>query len=74
MKSGAVSKVKNSLNGVGKTFGDIRADHPDLTDNQVSMALGYLKRRNLVEIDQVPRIKPFGRKTISSYRAKDAKD
>jgi hypothetical protein len=70
-KSGAVSKVKELLDTeVGKTHAQLKTELFGLSDNQIAMALGYLKRRGLVDIDVVPRVHNFGRKTIQSYRLK----
>lgn len=70
MKSGSVTKVRASLNGEGKTHADLKTANPDLTDGQISMALGYLKRKGLIEAEMVPRVRRFGRQNISSYRLK----
>lgn len=69
-RSGAVTKVRATLNGEPKTHAELKAMNPELTDGQISMSLSYLKKRGLIEHETVERSAKFGRKMVYSYKLK----
>ena len=69
-KSGAVTKVRASLNGSPVTHADLREKHPELSDGQISMSLATLRKQGLIEQEKIARVKGFGRKEIWSYKLK----
>jgi len=69
-KSGAVTKVRGSLNGDPVTHADLRQKHPELSDGQISMSLATLRRQGLIDQEKIARVKGFGRKEIWSYKLK----
>jgi len=69
-RSGAVTKIRASLNGQPLTHSDLRERNPELSDGQISMSLAHLRKRGLIEQEKVARVKGFGRKEIWTYKLK----
>lgn len=72
-RSKAVSKVRNVLSAeTPMTINAINQLLPELTAGQISMSLCYLRKKEIVERTQIPRIFKVGRKEVYAYTIKAA--
>lgn len=67
-RSGSIGKVRSAITTELTTIQNITQKHPDLSPEQVSMALCYLLKRKYVEREQVDRQTGYGRKKVWAYR------
>jgi hypothetical protein len=67
-RSGSIGKVRSAITTELTTIQNITQKHPELSPEQVSMALCYLLKRKYVEREQVDRQTGFGRKKVWAYR------
>lgn len=72
-RSGAVARVLGVIKTEPMTIQSIKAQLPDLTDGQISMALVYLRdKRKLIDAQKVPRSAKVGRKEVNAYVLRSA--
>lgn len=72
-RSKAVSKVRNVLSAeTPMTINAINQLLPELTAGQISMSLCYLRKKELVQRTQIPRVFKVGRKEVYAYTLKAA--
>ena len=70
-RSLAVTKVRNVLSvETPMTINAINQALPELSANQISMSLCYLRKKEIVERKQIPRVFKTGRKEIFAYTIK----
>ena len=67
-RSGSIGKVRMAMTSELTTIQNITQKHPELTPEQVSMALCYLLKRRYVEREQIDRPTGFGRRKVWAYR------
>lgn len=67
-RSGSIGIVRKEMTNELTTIQMITQKHPQLTAEQVSMALCYLLKHKRVEREQVERPTGFGRRKVWAYR------
>jgi hypothetical protein len=72
-RSGAVGKVLSAIGHEPMTIAKIRTLYPELTDEQISMALVYLRdKKKVIDQVKVPRTAKVGRKEVNAYFLRQA--
>ena len=65
--SSSITKVRGLVAAEPMTIRMIKAALPELTPAQISMALVYLRKRNVLQRHAVTRTATFGRATVWAY-------